>query len=224
MYNPRVPTATMLIRVMTAPIDPVTGKAINSSTLPPEERDAFKIPVPLYKEGVYYNGLLRISPTETLALNLRRRRPNPPLQRVVDVLMISSGVNPTIITGDDINKQLEAMTKTTPKSSLLDLNFHSQYEPSLGFRVSVEAVHDNKIKAFMAVLASVIPPASYYDPNRVGNPKDVFTFTEPDMDLKTSTTASHHFNEGDAIVKSFKPKGPGMSVLFDIKAYMPDKD
>ena len=116
------------------------------------------------------------------------------------------------------------MSKTTNKSSLLDLNFHSQYEPSLGFRVSVEAVHDNKIKAFMAVLASVIPPASYYDPDRVGNPKDVFTFTEPDMDLKISTTASHHFNEGDAVVKSFKPLKPGMSVLFDIKAFMPDKD
>ena len=116
------------------------------------------------------------------------------------------------------------MTRTTPKSSLLDLNFHSQYEPSLGFRVSVEAVHDNKIKAFFAVLASVIPPASYYDPNRVSNPRDAFTFTEPDMELKTSTNASFQFNEGDAVVKGYKPTQPGMSVLFDIKAYMPDKD
>jgi hypothetical protein len=128
------------------------------------------------------------------------------------------------MSADDIQKQLESITKTTSKSELLDLNYHSQYEPSLGFRVSVEAVHDNKIKAFMAVLASVIPPASYYDPNRVGNPKDVFTFTEPDMDLKISTSASYHFNEGDAVVKSFKPSKPGMSVLFDIKAYLPDKD
>ena len=28
----------------------------------------------------------------------------------------------------------------------IDLNFFSQYEPGLGFRVSVEAVHDVKIQ------------------------------------------------------------------------------
>ena len=82
------------------------------------------------------------------------------------------------------------MTKTTEKSSLLDLNFHSQYEASLGFRVCIEAVHNNKIKAFFSVLCSVLGQASYYDPSRVGSPKDVFTFIEPDMDLKSSTNAS----------------------------------
>jgi hypothetical protein len=121
-----------------------------------------------------------------------------------------------------MQKQLEAMTKTTDKSSLLDLNFHSQYEPALGFRVSVEAVHDNKIKAFYCVLSSVIPPASYYDPNRVGGPKDVFTFTEPNFDLRSSTSASYRFDSGDAVLKGHKPDKPGMSVLFDIKAYLPD--
>ena len=46
---------------------------------------------------------------------------------------------------------------------MLDLNYQSQYEPSLGVRVNVEAIHDNKVPGFLAVMASVVPPAAYYD-------------------------------------------------------------
>lgn len=144
---------------------------------------------------------------------------------MVEVLVFTSGLGEiSEISDEDLMKHLYSMTTVTDKSALLDLNFHSQYEPSLGFRVSVEAIHDNKIKAFYCVLASVLPPASYYDPERVGNPKDIFTFTEPDFDSKTSTSASYLLDSGDAVLRGHVPTKPGMSVLFDVKAYLPDKD
>lgn len=118
-------------------------------------------------------------------------------------------------------KFLFELIKTTKNTALVDLDYHSQYEPSLGVRINVEAIHDNKQKGFFAVLASIVPPASFYDSSRVGKPTDAFIFSELDFD---STHATQKFNEGDAGVLGFKAQGPGMSVLFDIKIYIPEKD
>jgi hypothetical protein len=48
------------------------------------------------------------------------------------------------------------------KSPLINLNYFSQYEPNLGFRINVEALHDNKSQGFFAVMATVVPPGNYY--------------------------------------------------------------
>ena len=114
-----------------------------------------------------------------------------------------------------------ALIKTTKTTALIDLDYHSQYEPSLGVRINVEAIHDNKQKGFLAVLASIVPPASFYDASRIGKPTDAFVFSELDLD---STHVTQKFNEGDAGVLGFKAPGQGMSVLFDIKIYLPEKD
>jgi len=118
-------------------------------------------------------------------------------------------------------KFLNDLIKTNKKSALIDLDYHAQYEPSLGVRINVEAIHDNKAKGLLAVLASIIPPASYYDANRAGPLADAFAFSELDFN---STTATQKFNEGDASVLGFKPQQPGMSVLFDVKIYSPETD
>jgi hypothetical protein len=103
MYNPRVPTATVLIRVLKAPLDE-NEAPITSSQLPPEERAAHKLPVPDYKDGTYSNELLKISPAEQLALNCRRRRVNPQLQMVINALLMSSGIKPEEITEEDLSR------------------------------------------------------------------------------------------------------------------------
>ena len=90
---------------------------------------------------------------------------------------------------------------------LIDLNYHSQYEPKLGFRATVEAIHNiENIAGFFAILASVCPTASYYQANRVPKGlKDGFTFTIPDVRDKQSSNQSFRFDEGDAVVKGFVP-------------------
>lgn len=70
------------------------------------------------------------------------------------------------------------------------------------------------------MVASILPPASFYDAERTKTPNDAFVFSELDF---ASTYATQKFNEGDAGVLGFKPQ-VGMSVLFDVKIYMPEKD
>jgi hypothetical protein len=118
-------------------------------------------------------------------------------------------------------KFLRELIKTNKKSELIDLDYHAQYEPTLGVRINVEAIHDNKAKGLLAVLASILPPASYYDANRPGQLADAFSFSELDYN---STCVTQKFNEGDASVLGFKPLQPGMSVLFDVKIYYPETD
>lgn len=133
-------------------------------------------------------------------MKLRRRRPNPPLGIVVKELLAANGVNTENPTDADI-MLLDKLVQSKKDTPMLDLNYHSQYEPSLGVRVNVEAVHDNKTKGFFAVMASVLPPAAYYDEDHPDSGKNVFTFVDPDYD---SQHVSAKFSEGDACVLGFE--------------------
>lgn len=118
-------------------------------------------------------------------------------------------------------KYLFGLIKTDIKTPLIDLNYHSQYEPKLGIRFNVECIHDNKThKYFFGTLMSVLPHATYYDPNNHGRPRDAFINTTPNYD---SLTGSFKYNEGDEIMVGFVPEKPGLSCLIDIKAYDIDK-
>ena len=47
---------------------------------------------------------------------------------------------------------------------MLDMDFGSQYEPSIGFMCKANALHNVKDKGFFCILSSILPPAAYYDP------------------------------------------------------------
>ena len=47
---------------------------------------------------------------------------------------------------------------------MLDMDFGSQYEPSIGFMTKTLALHNVKDKGFFSILVSILPPAAYYDP------------------------------------------------------------
>lgn len=177
-------------------------------------------PAPAYKEGLYSTQYYGVTEDEKAIMSLRRRRPNPALSRVADEVLDALGERPAELVGADKLDLLSRLVKCNAKAPMLDLNYYSQYEPGLGIRVNVEAIHNNKAQGFLAVLASVLPPGSYYEPGRQGPPKDAFIFTEPDFDSHTGTPK---FSEGDACVLGFQPQGSGMSLLIDIKLYLPDK-
>jgi hypothetical protein len=96
----------------------------------------------------------------------------------------------------------------------------------------VECIHDIEVPkslkkggGFFSVLASVCPPASYYDPTRTTKSlKDGFTFTSPELANGLSSQKSFRFDEGDAVLKGFVPTQRGMSIVFDVKIYDPEKD
>ena len=177
--------------------------------MPPEEQQKAYLKAPLYSEGVYSTQYYSITEDERKIMTLRRLRPNPPITKVADLLAINMQIN----VKEAINyiQQLESTKNTTP----INLTYYSQYEPGLGIRVNIEAVHDNKVEGFFGVLASVMPPASYYDEEK-GSAKDTFIFTEPDFE---SSYKTFKFSEGDALVMGFTPTQPGMSLFFDISMW-----
>lgn len=147
-------------------------------------------------------------------MTLRRGRPNPDLQAVAQLLADQLDKSPEELQA--IVNGLDANVNTPP----IDLTYYTQYEAGLGIRVNVEALHDNKQEGFCSVLASVIPPASYYDEDR-GDVRDVFYFTEPDYESHYQTPK---FSEGDACILGFTPTQPGMSLLLDIRIWLPKKN
>ena len=212
VYLERVPTASVLVRVLKAPKD-AQGKPVSTESLPPDQKHLSFIVAPEYKEGLYSTQYFSITEDERKIMTLRRRRANPPLLSVARDLAVDRGM-------DVSELQLDKLIDSSKKTPMLDLTYYSQYEAGLGVRVNIEALHDNKAKGFFGVLASVVPPGSYYDADRQGPPKDAFIFTEPDF-------SSHHqtpkFSEGDACILGFEPQQPGMCLFLDINLWLPDK-
>lgn len=97
-------------------------------------------------------------------MNLRRRRPDPKLMEVVDVLLESNGVPPGSLNPKGIVEYVLGVINTDAKSAMLDMDFGSQYEPSIGFMCKANALHNVKDKGFFCILSSILPPAAYYDP------------------------------------------------------------
>lgn len=82
VYLERVPTASILIRVMRAPVNPETGHPVSMFDLSPEEQSrAYQRP-PEYRDGVYSTQYYSITEDERKIMTLRRARPNPPLDLV----------------------------------------------------------------------------------------------------------------------------------------------
>lgn len=90
VYMERVPTASVLLRIMKAPKDQF-AKPIDSEKLPPEEVDKYFVNAPAYKEGVYSTQYFPLTDDERAIMNLRRRRRNPPLGAVADSLIAAQG-------------------------------------------------------------------------------------------------------------------------------------
>ena len=70
-------------------------------------------------------------------------------------------------------EHIDRMINLEKNPQMLDMNFFSEYVAELGFRLGVEAIHNNKDNAFFSVVASVCPGATFYDVNRQGPPMDV---------------------------------------------------
>ena len=73
------------------------------------------------------------------------------------------------------------------------MNFFSAYEPSLGFRIGIESIHQNPERGFFAVACSINPSASFYDPARRSPPNDLISFTRLNWE---SISHTQKFDEG----------------------------
>lgn len=82
IYLERVPTASVLLRVVKAPKNQQTGLAIRAADLAPEEQQRAYLKAPQYSEGVYGTQYYSITEDERKIMTLRRLRPNPPIPQV----------------------------------------------------------------------------------------------------------------------------------------------
>jgi hypothetical protein len=103
---------------------------------------------------------------------------------------------------------------------MINMNYFSKYSSELGFRVGVECLHQLEVKekpkdqGLYAVIATLNPPASFYDLKRADGPSDVISaFTDIDWN---STNHSVRFKEGMYQVEKIEPF-VGMNIIFDIK-------
>lgn len=88
VYLERVPTASVLIRVLKAPMDDA-GKAVSTKGLPADQRQGRLVAAPEYDEGVYSTQYFQCSDDEKAVMTLRRQRPDAPMEATVQRLLLA---------------------------------------------------------------------------------------------------------------------------------------
>ena len=88
VYLERVPTASVLIRVLKAPVDDA-GKAVSTKGLPADQRQGRLVAAPEYDEGVYSTQYFQCSDDEKAVMTLRRQRPDAPMEATVQRLLLT---------------------------------------------------------------------------------------------------------------------------------------
>jgi hypothetical protein len=116
---------------------------------------------------------------------LRRKRADPKLEEVA--LQLLTQLKSDKVVGEERDKFLTQAIGINAQSPVIDLNYFSQYEQTLGFRINVEAIHDNQTQGFLAVLATMVPPGNYYSSTEQDKGKDSFIFIENDHSSRYCT-------------------------------------
>ena len=132
-FNERVPNASILLRAKKVAAKP------DGSVPKPEPR-------PEYKQGVYSNKYFNLNDEEKEIMRLRGKQKDAELKVIANEVLTMMGKDPGQMDPSQKLSYFKNLIKCDIKSSgLVDLNYHSQYLPSYGFRFNIEAIHDNKM-------------------------------------------------------------------------------
>ncbi|KAJ8392508.1 hypothetical protein AAFF_G00073860 [Aldrovandia affinis] len=160
----RVPCATVLVRVVRAPVDE-EGRALSCSQVPEADwgKLGLLLPRPRYSEGGYYSSSARPTLGEASLQAAMSQR------SVVLVREIASLIAGTTW-GDDpksdaeisdwIKQKLSRMMDSRPQP--FNLSMVSRYLSSAGVKVSVDRALNLPWSAFTQGLCSLSPPAAFY--------------------------------------------------------------
>ncbi|ETL28468.1 hypothetical protein L916_18192 [Phytophthora nicotianae] len=221
---PRIPCATVLLRVVRAKLSGDGLTLLSRSDHPPNEWEAkgLQIPAPQYCDQLYdslrcvpsgieekiYSLRVSVTPLWNLLwltfhygsfLQHKNRRAKIVAQCLQQISLSTN--------------EAREMLKTKP-ANYLDLSSALRYDPAIGFRVAVDALHNVKAKGgpFFKVLFSVYPPGSFYQAIRLTGDVHFTTTTE-----WTSSQTSPEFDDGYMTLKDSR-SDQLLAVLFDVRS------
>ncbi|KAG3033433.1 hypothetical protein PC121_g3932 [Phytophthora cactorum] len=200
---PRIPCATVLLRIARATMAGDGLALLSRNDYPPSEWEAkgLLVPSPQYCDQFYDS--LRCIPSgieeKIYSIRHKNRRPKTTAQCLQQISLSIS--------------EARDMLKAKP-ANYLDLSSALRYEPAIGFRVAVDALHNVKAKGgpFFKVLFSVYPPGSFYQAIRLTG--GVYFTTTTDW---TSSQTSPEFGDGYTTLRD-SPSDQLLVVLFDVRS------
>ncbi|DBA01352.1 TPA: LOW QUALITY PROTEIN: hypothetical protein N0F65_001591 [Lagenidium giganteum] len=222
----RIPCATVLVRVQNARRSPDGLTLLSRKDVPESAWDAqgLRDPAPPYHSGAYDSMACVPTPMEVKVYQLRVSKVS-----CWDTVHVTDKVQrkPTSATTscdrlfgdtpDPITSAQEALKYHQNKpSGSLDPRGWCRYQPDIGFRVAVDALHNVKAKAagttgFFKVLFSVYPPGAFYQ--SIPLTSDVHFTTAMDW---TSIQSSIEFKDGYLTLRDNAPSKL-MVLVFDVR-------
>lgn len=159
--NNRLPCTTVLIRILNAPKDPITGYCYNSANFEEEEgieKGVLKPSVP-YSYCQYDSSLCKaITISETKLYEKRKNRVNPLICNVLRIIY------PSTISLRTYEEMITALSKTFDihPDKYINYDLICEYNTTMGFEYSILSLHGIKSKKVCKIISSNIPPGLYF--------------------------------------------------------------
>ncbi|KAJ8376289.1 hypothetical protein SKAU_G00068690 [Synaphobranchus kaupii] len=160
----RVPCATVLVRVVRAPVDE-EGRALSHSQVPEPDwgKLGLLLPRPSYSEGGYYSSSARPTPGEASLQSAMSHRSVVLVREIASIIAGTTwGAEPKSDAeiSDWIKQKLSRMMDSRPQP--FNLSLVSRYLSSAGLKVSVDRALNLPWLGFTLGLCTLSPPAAFY--------------------------------------------------------------
>lgn len=218
---PRVPCATLLIRLLAAEKSEDGLKLLSIKDIPEEERAACPLVVgaPAYESGAYdsvrYANPMRC---ERTLYRHRSERDDPLIEEVTTLAKrdnVEEDKNVDVMEDEELMEWIKQ--RLSKPSGFMGIKHAVKYHPEAGFKLTLHAFHDLRTDAILKVVYSLSPPASFYTSPKLTE--------EVDFSLHADFDAKLHYQRFVEEMHTYRdaPFDGNLIAVFDVKSVHPNK-
>ena len=213
---PRVPCATLLVRLLHAEKSEDGLKTLSIKDVEEEARgtSSLIVPAPTYESGAYdsvrYALPLRC---ERMLYRYRNERDDPLIEEVTTLAKRSNVEEDKNVDVMEDQELIEWIKQRLSKpSDFMGINHAVKYHPEAGFKLTLSGFHDVKSDGILKVVYSLSPPASFYTTPKLTEEVDFSLHTDPESKLHSQAFVEETHNYRDV------PFDRNLVILFDVKS------
>jgi hypothetical protein len=158
-----IPCATLLVRIRLAARSDDGLRVLSTKDVPADQwyRYGIVVPPPKYSDGVYNTAHCMPSANERTLYHERHNRPDITVKDATVKVQHRLGYR-LDLNDEQMYDWIDSKLQQTSRSPFLDLTYFARYNPRMGFRFSVDALHTVSSNLPHIVLYCLNPPASLY--------------------------------------------------------------
>ncbi|CAG9315098.1 unnamed protein product [Blepharisma stoltei] len=183
-----IPCATLLVRIRDAPKSENGLRVLSVKDVLASEwyLRGLVIPPPRYEERVYNTSMCMPSVVERYLYDERLRRKDSTVREATIQVQARMGVK-LDINDEEMLNWIDQKLQVNPRTPMLDMKYFAKYNPKMGFKIAIDAIHNIPTETPHTVIISLNPPGNLYSTSNISQDVEFNTKLDWNSSIRTPT-------------------------------------